>query len=568
VNSLDPAREANASAASVAAGTEAPSAHAGTLAAAVRVVSFLTLISRFSGLVRDVVTARVFGDGLLGSSFRAAYAVPNLFRRLFGEGALSAAFLPRYTLLSRDEPQMAGQLASLTVRLLTLVTGVITIVVCAILGVLVWRSGADQDRSLSFMLMIVMLPMMPAVCLTAILGGMLQAHGRFGPPAAAPILLNLFQVIAAGAFLAGLIKDVVTAAYAVAGAALLASFAQVLWSWWALRGKVDWARAGHDARVHGRAVLSRFTPAMLGLGTLQLNTTLDMVIAMWPIWVGATVLGVPITLDTSSNAILSFTQTLYQFPLGVFGIAVATAVFPLLSRSADKPEEFASHLRRGVRLSLFIGLPASLGLLLVREEMVRVLFGGGSGKAGTGSFSEDGLVRSALVLAGFAPSIWAYSLNHVLTRAFYARGDTTTPMRLAIAAVVLNLSLNLVLVWQLGEAGLAWATGISAAIQCLALLMLVERKLGVAPIDAPTRAGVARLALASCLMGLGVWTVLWLLPPGPAWGMSLLRLAAGVIVGAGLYAALCVVMKLPELRWITQRAPRGAGGGAGAMSFD
>ncbi len=555
-----PTPNATSEAAPVAAAAE-PSG-SGALAAAVRVVSLLTLLSRFAGLARDVVTARLFGDGLLGSSFRAAYAVPNLFRRLFGEGALSAAFLPQYTLLSRDDPAMASELARVTLRLLTLATGALTLLICGALGLVLWLAPADPDRSLSLTLMIVMLPMMPMVCLTAILGGMLQAHGRFGPPAAAPILLNVFQIGAAGLFLAGILRGDVRAAYWVAGAALLASVAQVVWSLWALRGKVRWRRAGLDARAHVKTVMDRFVPAMLGLGTLQLNTTLDMVIAMWPVWVGATVLGAPIPLDQSSNAILSYTQTLYQFPLGVFGIAVATAVFPLLSRSADRPDDFQFHLQRGIRLSLFIGLPASIGLLLVRDDMVRVLFGGG------GSFSEEGLVRSGLVLAGFAPAIWAYSLNHVLTRAFYARGDTRTPMRLAVGAVLLNLTLNLTLVWRLGESGLAWATGISATVQCLLLLWLARRVLGVTPIDGPTRAALSRLALASMLMGVCVWLVLELLPAGAGWWMRALRLAAGVGVGAMAYAAICRAMGLPELRWIFERAPRGSGAGQAGISLD
>jgi putative peptidoglycan lipid II flippase len=306
--------------------------------------------------------------------------------------------------------------------------------------------------------------------------------------------------------------------------------------------------------------MDRFVPAVLGLGTLQLNTTLDMIIAMWPVWVGATVLGVPITLDESSNAILSYTQTLYQFPLGVFGLAVATAVFPLLSRSADRPREFESHLRRGVRLSLFIGLPASIGLLLVRDDIVRVLFGGG------GSFSEEGLVRSGLVLTGFAPAIWAYSLNHVLTRAFYARGDTRTPMRLAIGAVVLNLTLNLTLVWHLGESGLAWATGISATVQCLVLLMLTRRVLGVVAIDAVTRAAVSRLALASMLMGACVWGVLEVLPSGGAWWLHVVRLSVAVAAGGAAFVGICRWMQMPELGWILERAPKGTGNGAGGAA--
>jgi putative peptidoglycan lipid II flippase len=203
-----------------------------------------------------------------------------------------------------------------------------------------------------------------------------------------------------------------------------------------------WTRDFAAAAPAGRTVLQRFGPVALGLGTLQLNTFLDTLIAMWPTWVGPTILGAAYPLDEASNVILSLTARLYQFPLGVFGIAIASAAFPLLARHADNPPLFIETLRRGIRLSLFVGLPASAGLVLVRSDITSVLFGHGSK-----GFSVEGLERSAAVLLGFAPAVWAYSLNHVLTRGFYARGDTRTPMRVSIAVMLLNLGLNVSLIW-------------------------------------------------------------------------------------------------------------------------
>jgi len=535
----------------------------GSLASAVRVVSGLTLVSRLSGLARDVITARLFGDAVLGSAFRAAYAVPNLFRRLFGEGALSAAFLPEYTLLRRDDPTLAAALGSLVIRLLTLVTGGLTLLLMLGLVVTLWLVPADPERSLSFRLMVLMLPMMPAVCLTAILGGMLQAQGKFGPPAAAPILLNIFQIIAGLAFYLGLTTDRTLTAYAVGGAAVLASAAQVAWSWIALRGTVRWHAVARDALPHARSVLSRFGPAVLGLGTLQLNTFLDMTVAMWPVWIGPTMLGRPVPLDDHSNSILSFTQTIYQFPLGVFGIAVATAVFPLLSRAADKPGEFLDVLRRGLRLSMFIGLPASAGLLLVRHDLIATIFSGGRS-----AFSAEGVDRAAAVLAGFAPGVWAYSLNHVWTRAFYAKGDTRTPMRLAMVTVVLNATLNLTLIWWLREAGLAWATGIAAVFQSIVLGALCNRLLGTAPADRATWLAWGRIGLLTGVMAGAVWLALRLMPAPSNWTWHAVRLATAVVVGGGTYLLGAIVLRCPELRWLMTRAPRGSGGAATTMSFE
>lgn len=534
----------------------------GVLAAAVRVVGFLTLLSRFVGLARDIVTARIFGDGPLASAFRAAYALPNLFRRLFGEGALSAAFLPQYTLLNRDDPALADELASLTLRLLTLATGVLTLVGMGVLALLLLVLPADPERTTSFRLMILMLPMMPAVCMTAILGGMLQANGRFAIPSAAPVLLNLAQIGAGAAYFFGWVTDKSLMAYIVGVAALLASVAQVAWSFAGLRGKVRWRRAGALAREHARTVWDRFVPAMLGLGTLQVNTMMDMVIAMWPVWIGTTILGYEVPLDDRSNGILSYTQTMYQFPLGVFGIAVATAIFPLLSRNADRPDAFAATLRRGLRLSLYIGLPASLGLILVRHELIGVIFGGRSG------FSAKGLACSADVLMGFAPAVWAYSLNHVLTRAFYAQGNTRTPMRLAVAMVGLNFLLNITLIWPLREAGLAWSTATSATVQCLVLWRLSRKQMGREPLDRETVIAFAKIVLACGVMGACVWGVLHWIPASVTWRGCLVRLCAGVGTGGGVYTIVSLVGGLPELRWLFQRAPSNANGAAPIIGME
>jgi len=521
---------------------------AGAMAGAIRVVSSLTLLSRFAGLARDVATAHIFGSGPTASAFRAAYAIPNLFRRLFGEGALSAAFLPEYTRLVKNGSPVAPRLASLVCWLLTLVTGVLTLVLEGVLLLILSIAPGDADRALSLKLMMLMLPMMPMVCITAILGGMLQVHGRFGPPAAAPILLNVFQIAAGALFFVGFINDASTMAYIVGAAAGLASIAQVLWSLHALRGSVAWTHVYDGAAESARLILKRFVPVLLGLGTLQLNTMLDVVIAMWPIWVGPLMFGLKHPLDDASNGILSYTQALYQFPLGVFGLAVATAVFPLLSRAADDGELFLSTLRRGLRLSLFIGLPASLGLILVRHDLVAVVYSGSK----TG-FGPDAIGRAANVLMGFAPAVWAYSLNHVYTRAFYAKGDTSTPMKLAVCMVALNLTLNLTLLWSLREAGLAWATAISATVQCLILGWLCSRRLGVRIIDAATLRAFASIAVVTLAMSAAVFTLQWSLPEANRWWPHAWRLLAACGVGAIVFTAAAWVLKLPELRWLLQR---------------
>ncbi len=552
----------------------APNHDHGALAAAVRVVSGFTLLSRFAGLARDVLTAHLFGNTLIGSAFASAFAIPNLFRRLFGEGALSAAFIPEYVKARKADPEVARRFSSQVVSLLLAVSGGITLLGVIVLLVMLSTSlGNDAERRLSFQLVAVMLPMMPMVCLTAILGGMLQVQGKFGPPAAAPIILNIFQIVTGAAFFFYFKNQQVAAAFGVGIAAGVASIVQVIWSIAALRESIKFTqfRADPATAPHTAAMFKNFVPALIGLGTIQINSMLDQLWGMWPIWVGDTMLGFKYPLDDTSNGILGYAGRLYQFPLGVFGIAVATAVLPLLARHAQDDTNFGSVLRRGLRLSLFIGLPASLGLVLVREPIVAVLFSGSK----TG-FDAEGLTRASAVLTGFAPGVWAYSLNHVLTRAFYAKGDTRTPMFISIAMVVLNLILNLTLIWPLKEAGLAWATGISAIIQTVVLAIFVKRKFGITALDFPTVRGMFMVCLAGTIMTLLVYGTLTLCtrmlfkpsPPNEQWFANFLTLSACTIAGIASFAVASYLFKLPELKWLFERAPKDANGKPIDISFD
>ncbi|MDQ7012689.1 MAG: murein biosynthesis integral membrane protein MurJ [Planctomycetota bacterium] len=525
------------------------------LAAAVRTVSGLTLVSRFAGLGRDLILARLFGDSSIGSAFMAAWAIPNLFRRLFGEGALAAAFIPEYAQLraTADEggenSAAADQFASLTISVLALVTGGLLVLgELALLLFLTLSNSADPDRDLSFRLIMVMLPFMPLVCIAAILGGVLQTHGRFGPTAAAPIVLNVLVIAVALPFLFAEAPDRVGAAYWIGAAAVVAGVLQVAWALFALRHVVRWRRGFGLATAPMRRLLGRFLPVVIGMGTIQVNAFLDTVIAMWPVWVGPTILGVGYPLDTSSNAILAFTQRLYQFPLGVFGIAVATAIFPLLARHSQEPAQFLATLRRGLRLSFFIGVPASVGLVLVRSDLTTVMYSGGGS-----AFSDAGTARAAAVLLGYAPAVWAYSLNHVATRAFYAAGDTRTPMRIALWMVAVNLACNALFIWKLGEAGLAWSTSISAVLQ-LVLLTRASRRLTHQPaLDRATLNAMILTLGSTLVMAVAVFLAGEFVSLPRTWLGSLGRLGVAVGVGGGVFVLAAVVFGQRELRWLTRR---------------
>ena len=523
-----------------------------TLSSAVRATSGATLLSRLGGLAREILTARIFGDTAIGSAFAAGFQVPNLFRRLFGEGALSAAFIPEYTQLCKhgESGDLANKFASLVVTTLLLATTALTVLIEVGLLIALATLPPDPDRNLSLGLIMTMLPYMPLVCTAAIMGGMLQVHGRFGAASAGPLVMN-GMVVAMGLYF--LLTDQLGSARTayILGIVIVASgFTQCFWFAGLLRPHVKWTRLYADAREAGRRTFKKFIPAAIGLGSLQLNTLIDTILAMWPIWVAPTVLGFAYPLDEKSNVLISGAARLYQFPLGVFGIAVATAIFPLLSRHADEPAHFIQTLRRGIRLSLFIGLPASLGLFLVRQEAIAVPYSGGKG-----GFSADGVTRCAAVLGGYALAVWAYSLNHVLTRAFYARGDTRTPMRVSLVMVACNISLNVLLIWRFREAGLGYSTAACAAAQCGILLVLSRRfATGGQPVlDRQTVGGVTQIVFAAAAMGCAVWLTEFLMPRPAGWTGELVALIAKSIVGVVSFVGASRLLGCHELGWLLSR---------------
>ncbi len=508
-----------------------------------RTVAGLTLVSRVTGLARDAVLSRAFGAGGLMDAFFFAFMIPNLFRRLFGEGALAAAFLPVYSRLRDDDPDAARRVASVVLgRLMILLGAAVAVAEGLLIAIDALHAAPDP---LPLRLMMIMLPYMPLVCAVALLGAILQVHGRFGPTAAAPIILNLAMI--AAATLGGLAFATDRAAVIlVAIAVVLAGGLQVGWSLAALRDDRVWIRDRSGVDAHVRAIMRTAGPMILGLGVLQLNTFFDGVIASYPTTVGATIFGVDYPLDEGAMASLSFAQRLYQFPLGVFGIAVATAIFPELAKAAQDDDAFGDIVRRGLRLVVFIGLPASVGLILVARPLTAVLLQGGE-------FTADDAARVAFVLTGYAPAVWAYSMIHVLTRAFYARDDSMTPVKVAIAMVALNLALNCTLIWTpLREAGLAWSTAICAMIQVIALARLTSAKHGVGP-DRTVWMSWSKTALAVALMTGALFACGLILDDAPTWTAAAVRLAVLTAIGAGVMFAAARGLGMPEWRWALGR---------------
>ncbi|MBB6429404.1 murein biosynthesis integral membrane protein MurJ [Algisphaera agarilytica] len=527
-------------------------------------VSALTLVSRMLGLVRDAVLAAVFGASMVLDAFLIGFIVPNLFRRLFGEGALTAAFIPRYTKLLKDDPALARRFASLCVVVVAMLLAGITLVGEVVLGV--WLANADQEKTtLAIRLTMLMLPYMPMVCGVAFLGAILHVHRKFGPPAAAPVLLNVAMIVAA-LIAASQQSHERAAVTLVALSVLVAGAIQIAWMVIAVWKTAPLTKAFAGTSTHFRGMLVTMLPMVIGLGVFQINTLMDGLIAYGlaapPDDPGGSFTFAGNTYDypmeTGAVTTLTLAQRLYQFPLGVFGIAIATAIFPALASAAagrgghDEPQaaehddEYAAIFRRGVRLTLFIGLPASVGLILVRVPLTRVFFE-------YGEFTADDALRSAAVLMAYASAVWAYSLTHVTTKAFYAVDDAMTPLKVSLGMVVINLVMNLTLIWPFGVAGLAWSTAISAAAQSVVLVVLL-RKHVARPITAEVMRGIGTTLGLTLAMGVAVGAVVWLIDPvslNKAQSIGVLALCVGL--GAGIVLGGAWVLKLPEVRELKRR---------------
>ncbi len=514
-------------------------------------VAVLTFISRLTGLLRDAVIFAFMGLSAVSDAFFLAFIVPNLFRRLFGEGALSAAFIPNYTDLLKRDQAAARRFALLCISGLLLLTIAITLLGELVLAVILANMGPDHKGRLAMELTMLMLPYMPLVCGAALAGSVLQVHRRFGAPAAAPILLNLVMVGFAG-WAAHLGFENVATAWMLGLGVLAAGVMQFSWLAVLVARDVGLSTGFEGVGPALRSMMVMMLPMLIGLAVFQINTFMDSLIAFGlshdDPFAKLHLLGwsANYPIEPGAVAALAGGQRLYQFPLGVFAIAIATAIFPALSHAAAGNEEqsFARTLRQGLRLNMFIGLPASAGLILLRDPITQLFFE-------RGAFTHLDAQRTAVMLAGYAAGIWAYSMTHVLTRAFYARKDSRTPLRVSLAMVALNLTLNLLLVWPLGAVGLAVSTAVSGTIQALLLARLIRRA-GVQAIDRDVQRSWLRTLILTALMSAAVAALVQMTHPATTWQ------AAGVVMGGvGIGAAVVLggawLNGAPETRWLLRR---------------
>lgn len=448
-------------------------------------VSGMTLISRISGLIRDIAFAQVIGSSGSADAFFVAFRIPNFLRRIFGEGAFSQAFVPvlsEYRSL-HDQQRIRDFIAQISGRLgaiLILITIIGVIAAPVIVSLLAPGFSSDAVKFTTTVdALRITFPYLFFISMVAMAAGVLNSYDQFAAPAITPVILNLALI---GAIF-WLVPMMSNPTLALATGVLIAGVLQLGFQLPFLKKtgllvRPQWRR--QDDGV-GR-VFKLMLPAIFGVSIAQINMMVNTVLASF--------------LVTGSVSWLYYSDRLMEFPLGVFGIALATVILPSLSRHhvQDEGQKFSAMLDWGLRWSLLIALPASVGLFILAKPMLITLFY-------YGAFTQQDVQMSALALQAFASGLLGFILIKVLAPGFFARQDTRTPMRIGVVAMVVNVVASLLLVKPFAHVGLASAISIAAWVNAGLLLVILYRQRVYQPLSGWTTY-LLKLIIATVVMAM------------------------------------------------------------------
>jgi len=451
-------------------------------------ISLAILISRILGLVREMVMSRYFGAGLATDAFNVAYRIPNMLRDLFAEGALSAAFVPSFVrCMTQDGKAQAWLLANRVLSALVAILGIVTraFFFGAKLFVYILASGffnIPEKLDLTVQMTRILSPFLLFVSLASVLMGLLNACGSFFLPAMASSAFNVCCILA-GIFLSPFMPQIgldpiVSMAIGglIGGACQFAVMVPSVHSaGFRFRFSLDFA----DPRL--RKLAGMMIPAVVGLSATQINILVDSQLAS--------------QYGNGPMSWLNYGFRLMQFPIGVFGIAIATTTLAAVSLHAAQgaKDKLNRTIASSLRLAACLTLPASVGLILFRQEIVRLLYEGGS-------FTPEHTGKTSQVVMLYALGLFAYSAVKILVPAFYAMNDAHTPVRASMITVGAKIALNFALGIPLGFLGLALATALSSWVNCALLLVGLHRKTNLRWSKTDLES-YARIALASIIMG-------------------------------------------------------------------
>jgi len=513
------------------------------LAKSAGIIGSATLTSRVLGVVRDQVLAYLFGAGNSMDAFNVAYRIPNLMRDLFAEGAMSAAFVPTFTRrLTQQGKASAWHLGNQLINALVVVTGVLVLI-----GIIFARpltellageyAAVPGKLELTVTLTRILLPFLTLLAIAAALMGMLNSLNRFFTPALSPAMFNVGIILSAVVFVPLAPRFGLDPIIAIALGAMIGGLGQIALQVPALR---------HEGYRY-RPVLNPFDPGLLeilrlvGPGTfagaaLQINLLVNTILATGE--------------GTGAVSWLGYAFRVMYLPIGLFGVSIATATLPAVSRYAAQDEltGIRQTVSRALRMMLMLTVPALVGLIVLADPIVGLIFE-------RGSFTSADTTATAAALAFYAPGLVGYATVRICLPCFYALKDSLTPTLVSITSVALNIALNVILVQSMGYRGLALGTSIAALLNAGLLYYLLRRRLG--GLDTPrvllalAKISVAALLMGAAALGVHIWLVnLW---PDNALIARFVRVVTSV--GSGLIV-LIISSRLLQIHEWTQAQRR------------
>lgn len=497
------------------------------------IVGGATFTSRVFGLLREQTFAYLFGAGFATDAFVAAFRIPNLLRDLFAEGALSAAFVPVFTdyLLQRGKKE-AFRLANLLINgLLLFLAGIIGLGVLFtpyLVRLIAPGFGRITGKiELTSLLAQVMFPFLLFISLAAVFMGMLNSLRHFGVPALAPVFLNLGMIIS-GFFISPFFSPPIIG---MAIGVLLGGLGQWLFQLPPLLREGYRYQLILSFRDKGfRKILVLMTPAIFGLASTQVNIFVNTIIAS--------------LLPEASPSYLNYSFRLMHFPLGVFGIAVATVTLPVISAYASKKDvaNVLGTCRASLELVAFLTIPSTFFLALVSRPLISVLYE-------HGRFTAVDTIATSQALIFYCLGLFSYAAVRVVAQVFYSFQDTKTPVKVSFLAIGFNIGLNLLLMHPLSFRGLALATSISASVNLTVLAYLMTRRFGSPGwqgfLQSMGKVFAASMLMAAVLIGLSAASTRFL--SLVSFSRRALFLLIALIAGGSSYLAAAYLFKIKEL---------------------
>lgn len=497
-------------------------------------IGVATLASRLLGVAREIVLARMFGasTGPAMDAFNVAFRIPNLVRDLFAEGAMTAAFVPTFTrTLGGRGREAAWRLGNLVLNALLLATGVLVILGIVFAEPLTRAITGDEFASvpgkvqLTTQLTQIMLPFLTTVAIAVAMMGMLNSLHRFFVPALSPAMFNVATIFSAFAFVPLMPLVGLPPIAGIAIGTLLGGLGQIVMQWPSLHREGFRYRPILDFKdPEVGEILRLMGPGTVGLAAVQVNLLVNQYLAT--------------TQEQGAVSWLGYAFRLMYLPIGLFGVSIATAALPDISRHSATEDRAAIRriVSNGLRMILMLNLPATVGLMVLSQPIVELIYE-------RGAFIAHDSVSTAAALMFYAPGLLGYSAVKIASPTFYSLRDSRTPVLVSVGAVAANLVLNLILVRLMGFRGLALGTAISAILNAALLLALLGRRLD--GLDARRIAGSAvRISLATVVMGAAAWYAsVWLTAslPGTGFWVRLLRVSASI---AAALVALALAARL------------------------